>query len=225
MATQAYGYGPNVWAAAKPLGAQQFARLQQPGAVAPQFKAENKYKALAAKAIGEMAYGAMMNQEAKKKKAEERALTQSLYGDTFEALSGKSGDFMFQPFESSVVPTEKDETNTDKTNTGTKSTETTNSLSDMSGKPKGDSFVEKDNRGISGTWNWIEETKPARMPVPAWNNKIAGGYVPTGKWVWGENKYTGNISDYKIGDRISKAGQVYQAIEGLNGQITWTPVY
>lgn len=120
MATQQFGYGPNVWAPAKGIGVQQFAKLQQPGAVAPQFKAENKYKALAAKAIGEMAYGAMMNSQAKKKKAEERALTQSLYGDTFEALSGEAGNFMFQPFESSVVPTEKD-----KTNTETKSTETT----------------------------------------------------------------------------------------------------
>ena len=69
MATQQYGYGPNVWATAKPLGAQQFARLQQPGGATPTFKAENKYKALAAKAIGEMAYGAMMNQEAKKEQA------------------------------------------------------------------------------------------------------------------------------------------------------------
>ena len=127
MATQQFGYGPNVWAPAKGIGVQQFAKLQQPGAVAPQFKAENKYKALAAKAIGEMAYGAMMNQETKKKKAEERALTQSLYGDTFEALSGKAGDFMFQPFESSVVPTEEnkneeetyvfDESTADKTKT------------------------------------------------------------------------------------------------------------
>ena len=73
MATQQYGYGPNVWATAKPLGAQQYARLQQPGGATPTFKAENKYKALAAKAIGEMAYGAMMNQEAKKEQAAKEA--------------------------------------------------------------------------------------------------------------------------------------------------------
>jgi len=56
MATQQFGYGPGVWAPAKGVGAVAIPKLLQPGAVAPQFKAENKYLGMAAKAIGEMAY-------------------------------------------------------------------------------------------------------------------------------------------------------------------------
>jgi hypothetical protein len=56
MATQQFGYGPGVWAPAKGVGAVAIPKLLQPGAVTPEFKPENPYKALAAKAIGEMAY-------------------------------------------------------------------------------------------------------------------------------------------------------------------------
>jgi hypothetical protein len=56
MATQQFGYGPNVWAPAKGVGAVAIPKLLQPGAVAPQFKSENKYMGMAAKAIGEMMY-------------------------------------------------------------------------------------------------------------------------------------------------------------------------
>ena len=56
MATQQFGYGPGVWAPAKGVGVVAIPKLLQPGAVTPEFKPENPYKALAAKAIGEMAY-------------------------------------------------------------------------------------------------------------------------------------------------------------------------
>jgi len=56
MATQQFGYGPGVWGPAKGVGAVDIPKLLQPGAVTPDFKPENPYKALAAKAIGEMAY-------------------------------------------------------------------------------------------------------------------------------------------------------------------------
>jgi hypothetical protein len=223
MATQQYGYGPNVWSPAKGIGVQQFAKLAQPGAVAPQFKAENKYKALAAKAIGEMAYGAMMNDNAKKEEAKKEAELKAFAKKNTE-MNYQRGQTFDSGFSPSIVGdnvSTKDEIKTE-TNTQTK---TSNGLSDMSSMPKGDSFIEKDSRGISGTWNYIDETKPLRMTTPAWQNKIAGGYTPTGKWTWSENKYTGKVNDYKVGDRIVKSGQVYQAIEGLNGQTTWTPVY
>jgi len=189
MATQQFGYGPNVWAPAKGIGVQQFAKLAQPGAVAPQFKAENKYKALAAKAIGEMAYGAMMNNAAKKKKAEEKALTQSLYGDTFEALSGKSGDFMFKsPFEDSVVPTEKDETNTE-----TKSTETAVNF-DATNYNKGvaPTHVPVDKKP-GGSWSWSREEAPTSIGA-ALGLKHAD--FTKGTWVYSQpsgkrNKTTG----------------------------------
>jgi len=126
MATQQFGYGPGVWTPAKGVGAVAFPKLQQPGAVAPKFKPENKYKALAAKAIGEMAYGAMMNQQAKKEEAiakqqqelsnfiSKSALDNERKMET-EAYGGPRGsDWSFMPsIADGVVPTtEKDVTST-----------------------------------------------------------------------------------------------------------------
>jgi len=59
MATQQFGYGPNVWAPAKGTGAVDISTLAQPGGAKPEFKPQNEYAALAAKMVGELAYGAM----------------------------------------------------------------------------------------------------------------------------------------------------------------------
>jgi len=75
MATQQFGYGPGVWAPAKGVGAVAIPKLLQPGAVTPEFKPENPYKALAAKAIGEMAYAHFLGGD---KKEEEKPETGSV---------------------------------------------------------------------------------------------------------------------------------------------------
>jgi len=59
MATQQFGYGPNVWAPAKGVGAVEMPILSAAPAVAPKFKPKNEYAGYAAKMIGELAYGAM----------------------------------------------------------------------------------------------------------------------------------------------------------------------
>ena len=85
MATQQFGYGPNVWGSAKGIGAIDIPKLQQPGAVAPDFKPENPYKALAAKAIGDMLFEQFMGGE---KEEEEKSVFHSsvedeLYGQKY----------------------------------------------------------------------------------------------------------------------------------------------
>jgi hypothetical protein len=64
MATQQFGYGPNVWAPAKGTGAIEIPQLAQPGGAKPEFKPQNEYAALAAKMVGELAYGAMAEEMA-----------------------------------------------------------------------------------------------------------------------------------------------------------------
>ncbi len=66
MATQQYGYGPNVWASAKGTGAVDMPTLSQPGGAAPQFKKQNPLATSAAKMVGEIAYGAMQQNAAPK---------------------------------------------------------------------------------------------------------------------------------------------------------------
>jgi len=66
MATQQYGYGPNVWAPATPTGPVDMPTLSQPGGAAPQFKPKSPFAAAAAKMVGEMAYGAMQEKAAPK---------------------------------------------------------------------------------------------------------------------------------------------------------------
>jgi len=66
MATQQYGYGPNVWASAKPTGPVDMPTLSQPGGAAPQFKKQNPLATSAAKMVGEIAYGAMQQNAAPK---------------------------------------------------------------------------------------------------------------------------------------------------------------
>ena len=223
MATQQYGYGPNVWAPAKGTGVQKFATLAQPGAVAPQFKAENKYKAFAAKAIGEMAYGAIQNQQAKKNEAIRMQKLDRDNNKQFEyermnpkvdpeGVSPGTGDrgigLDSSQFEKTIVPLiEKDDTAFD--------------VNSAPGEP-----VQKIGKnGVMGTWSYVTERKPIGMKAPAWKNKLDGGYKPGGEWKWKANEYTGNTDDYKSGDRVQVRGMVYQITEGLNGMMTITPVY
>ena len=72
MATQQFGYGPNVWAPAKGTGVVDIPKLLQPGAVTPDFKPENPSKALAAKAIGEMAYAHFMGGKGEEEESSEK---------------------------------------------------------------------------------------------------------------------------------------------------------
>ena len=165
MATQQYGYGPNVWGTAKGAGVQQFAKLAQPGAVAPQFK-ENKYKALAAKAIGEMAYGAMMNSEAKKKQQQEKAKKQKLiketnmiYGDSFEALRGMGTQFDTNDstvFGNTIASTQSD-------------------------SQPADATVSYSNITDDRTDYKLDTTK---LPTPTGLNSLGKPFIEGGSWQW-----------------------------------------
>jgi hypothetical protein len=85
MATQQFGYGPGVWAPAKGVGAVEIPKLLQPGAVTPDFKPENPYKALAAKAIGEMAYSHFMGgrEKEEEKFSDTTPMDDWLYGQKY----------------------------------------------------------------------------------------------------------------------------------------------
>ena len=159
MATQQFGYGPNVWAPAKGIGVQQFAKLQQPGAVAPQFKAENKYKALAAKAIGEMAYGAMMNQEAKKQQAAKEAELKAFNKKNAQmnAQRRQTFDVGFDP--TIVLETENTE---DKTTKSTESNTTVNF--DATNYNKGVSPTHVPiGKEAGGSWSWSRNEAPTSI--------------------------------------------------------------
>jgi len=87
MATQQFGYGPGVWGPAKGVGAVEIPKLLQPGAVTPDFKPENPYKALAAKAIGEMAYAHFMggDKEEEEKTFGQGSIQDELFGENYAA--------------------------------------------------------------------------------------------------------------------------------------------
>jgi len=203
MATQQFGYGPNVWAPAKGIGVQQFAKLAQPGAVAPQFK-ENKYKALAAKAIGEMAYGAMMNSETKKQKAIEEKKAEELRvrdhninsrENRFQYMMG-GDEYQFKP---SIVPTTKDETNTE-TNTSTE-TKTYSYPDDWNPltSPKGPNFLGLDKAGVEGMWKYQDPVYPQ------------GGYGEVKEGYWYHKPIT-SFSGYQDGSTVTIDGKTYTMI-------------
>lgn len=175
MATQQYGYGPNVWAPAKGTGVQKFATLAQPGAVAPQFKAENKYKAFAAKAIGEMAYGAIQNQQAKKNEAIRMQKLDRDNNKQFEyermnpkvdpeGVSPGTGDrgigLDSSQFEKTIVPSKKDATKIE---------------FNPETSPKGQSFMGENKKGETGVWKYRDPI----FPMEGYGETIPGYWFHT----------------------------------------------